>query len=150
MNYVGHFEDKDGNKYFLTKELGYSIGKISDNTEYMRINGVKIGDIYEIAMSYNFNPQGSSNYRSTLYAILTINCGYNGSSVVVRPRIDVLANYYGTATQGDSRVKVVCEGGETERTVPLFNSEKGVYLYFTRNDANINPTNFEVKIRKLN
>lgn len=95
------------------------------------ISGLEIGEIYEVAISYNPNTSGSPNYRSVLYGILSLPVGYDGSNVVVMPKFDVIANYYGIGVTADPNVAVVCEGGTTKINASTFATNPKVYIYQT-------------------
>ena len=151
MNYSGYFIDKDGNKYLPYKELNFSFYHPGGSLDAVVIKGLEIGGIYEVAISYRHNP-GFSHYRSTIFAILTINCGYNTSTqqVVVRPKLDIISNYRGASTETDTKVEVVCEGGGKERAVSKFLNEKQVYIFMSKESSSIILDNFKIKIRKIN
>lgn len=147
MNYTGYLQDEDGNNYYPTKELKFNNFAASSSIRCLQLLSVEIGGIYLITMSYNFNYNGSPYYRSCFSGILTVNCGYNGSNVVVRPKLDILANYYNTSVSADTNIGIICEGGGTEIAIGSFLSSPQLYLYFTNT---IYPSTFKVKIRKLN
>lgn len=129
--------------------INFEIFSASDSIKSFILKGLEIGGIYSIAFSYNFNTTGNKSYRSTVYAILSIPCGYNWSTskVIVRPKLQIITNYSGTGIEADSNLQVVCEGGITEIEADSFENAPQLYLYFT-NGKNLD--NFNVKIKKIN
>lgn len=134
---------------YLTPNIkDYDLFTASSTIKSLRIKGLEIGGIYSIAFSYNFNTVGNSLYRATVYAILSIPCGYNWSTsqVIVRPKLQIISNYSQTGIEADSNIKIVCEGGGTEISANSFVSSPYLYLYFTNGSLD----NFNVKIEKIN
>ena len=132
-----HIEFIKHNSYTFVKDAGNGISCI-------KISNLEIGGIYEISVVYNFNTNGHMNYSSVIYGILSIPCGYNYYSlqVVVRPKFNVISNYYGIDTGEDYNVSVGCDSGSTEINVANFLSVPQVYIYMSRNDY--------MEIKKIN
>ena len=124
-----------------------AIGSYVSETIYSTvIKNLKIGGIYEVAISYNHNSQGSPDYRSVIYGILSLPTGYDGSNVVVRPKFDVIANYYGNGTIADNNVAVVCEGGTATIKPATFKTNPQVHIYQSNSDFR---TTTNVSVRRI-
>lgn len=133
----------------IQKEIECKIYRATESTSVIQIYELELGGIYEIVLSYNHVTTGNVSYRSTLYAILSINCGYNSTTkkVVVRPKLNIISNYSGLNTVADDKVRVVVADETTERNVEAFLAEKFVYIYFSNST---NQGEYKIKIRKLN
>lgn len=119
----------------------------ASNTIYSTaINNLVIGGVYEVAMSYNHNVNGSGDYRSVICGILSLPVGYDGSNVVVRPKFDVIANYYANGTTADNNVAVACEGGTATIKSATFKTNPKVYIYSTNASYRTTPN---VSVRKI-
>lgn len=130
------------------KHNNYALHSISDSVFYVRLNDLELGGVYEVSVVYNPNTDGSTYYRSILFGILSVTCGYDSStsSVVVRPKFDVISNYRGTEATPDSRVEAVCEGGGSTLAVGTFLSSPHLYVYIT-NSAKLEIV--KVNVRKI-
>ena len=109
---------------------GKNISHYNSETNNIRViscSPVKTGGVYQVAISFNSNTTGSPLYRTTIYAILTVPCGYNGTDVVVKPHIDELVTYYGSNFDTSHRLSVHVEGGGSEINAWYFNNK--VYIY---------------------
>lgn len=149
---IVYLRNKSGATWGKWKQLSNfgqeSISNIeASNTIYSTaINNLVIGGVYEVAMSYNHNVNGSGDYRSVICGILSLPVGYDGSNVVVRPKFDVIANYYANGTTADNNVAVVCEGGTATIKSATFKTNPKVYIYSTNSSYRTTPN---VSVRKI-
>lgn len=119
----------------------------ADSIRVICCAGMKIGGIYEVAISFNFNTAGHSDYRSTIYAILSLPCAYNGTTVVVRPYLNQISSYFGMNMDTTSRISVYLEGGVSEILSSSFNNL--VYIYVDSSDDGWSTANWSVNVRPL-
>ncbi|MBQ8042672.1 MAG: hypothetical protein IJ272_00785, partial [Clostridia bacterium] len=126
-----------------------NVSHYDDETNGIRViccSDMKIGGIYQVAISFNHNTAGSEHYRATIYAILSIPCGYNNSKVVVRPQINNIVTYHGNSFNTDSRLSVHVEGGGSEIECWYFNNM--IYIYVTCTKG-VPTSNWMVNVRPL-
>lgn len=139
VNMDMYIKNKDIRDYMgVLRHTVYSTLSQSDSVYYIRLNSLELGGIYQVAIVYNHNTSGSPYYRSVVYGILSIPCGYDNSTskIVVRPKFNIISDYRSTDSGADPNLKVVCEGGGTSIAIESFNSVPTVYIYIT-NTANI-------------
>lgn len=149
---IVYLRNKSGATWGKWKQLSNFGQEIISNTEASStiystaINNLVIGGVYEVAMSYNHNTIGSNDYRSVICGILSLPVGYDGSNVVVKPKFDVIANYYGNGTTADNNVAVVCEGGTATIKSATFKTNPKVYIYSTNTSYRTTPS---VSVRRI-
>ena len=111
----------------------YSNLKGSDAIYYTQFRNLELGGIYEVSVVYCYNTNGSNNYRSVIYGILSIPCGYDKTAgkVTVMPKFNAISNYTGPGSTADSNLKIVCEGGGSTVEVSKFLELPQLCLYYT-------------------
>lgn len=152
-NPIVYLRNKSGTTWGEWKQLSNfgseTIVNGSANTAQLyttSISNLVIGGIYEVAMSYNHNTNGSLDYRSVIYGILSLPVGYDSSNVVVKPKFNIIANYWNNDITTDSNVAVVCEGGAATIKSATFKTNPKVYIYSTNSSYRNAPN---VSVRKI-
>ena len=82
----------------------------------------------KILICYNYNLNGSKKYRGCITAFLSIACGYNGSKVVVRPKLDVLASYTDSNFDTTNQLTTLLQGAVSELEAVEFETNPHVFL----------------------
>lgn len=137
-----------GERVLTEYKTYYNHGSFSENSAWTNFRNLEIGGVYEICIVRNFNSEGAKEYRSILYGILSIPCGYdwNTSKITVRPKLNIIADYNGIDTVNDTRLKILCEGGTAEVDRDKFLQYPNIYIQY------MNSSHMEIKhvsIRKI-
>lgn len=113
---------------------------ISNDTRSIEIGNLEIGGIYLIAIQYR-SQGGSSYYRNSMLLLLSLPCDYtyNGSQVLVFPKVNVLSDY-GTDYNGATSTRYksfACQGGGQSIDPASFNNNPSIFINVQRQTDNL-------------
>lgn len=117
----------------------------TSTSHQFKIANCKIGGIYKVVISYNYYANSSTDYRGCILAFVSVVCGYNGSAVVVRPKLDVPISYTQNDFNQNNKLSAVLAGAVTELTPTQFNANPSVFLNLSH-PTGYNLANIYVKI----
>ena len=114
------------------------------------LDGADRGSVYEVTLVYNFNPAGSSFYRSIWHGIISLPTGYDASnSVHTAIKSVTLASYCNTGMASQNPTVCFSDGTLVSKVTESFKSMLAVILTNVTITSSSYPTLISSKVRKI-